>query len=197
MDTALIWLPLIEEYVMEADRMITASANPALSGWRFPRFLGSPGLSKAMGAALTGLLETLQILTAPVEQRCQLLYDYFCTQPFRAYCGDVRYGLVEDFIQRVGLQNLPHDHLQHLCQQAPSLQAQEQIQALLTDSSFVTFTVQISQPGDRAFDEESFGALVEQFSADLWRLLDRSFNFPFSPALVHITNSMMELSRSR
>ncbi|MFQ5978501.1 MAG: hypothetical protein ACE5OZ_10275 [Candidatus Heimdallarchaeota archaeon] len=132
MDTALIWLPLIEEYVTEADRIITASANPALSGWRFPRFSGSPGLSKAMGAALTGLLETLQILTAPDEQWRQLLYDYFCTQPFRAYGGDARYGLVEDFIQQVGLLNFPLEHLEHLCQQAPSLQAQEQIRALLT-----------------------------------------------------------------
>ncbi|MFQ5978827.1 MAG: hypothetical protein ACE5OZ_11925 [Candidatus Heimdallarchaeota archaeon] len=183
MDTALLWLPLIEEYVTEADRIISASANPALSGWHFPRFRGSPGLSKAMGAALTGLLETLRILIAPVGQQRQLIYDYFCTQPFRAYSGDARYCLMEDFIQRVGLFNFPLDHLQHLCQQAPSLQAQEQIRALLTDSSSVSFIVRISQPGDRAVDEESFCAIVEQFLANLWKLLDQSFGFPFSPAL--------------
>ncbi|MFQ5976978.1 MAG: hypothetical protein ACE5OZ_02455 [Candidatus Heimdallarchaeota archaeon] len=49
--------------------------------------------------------------------------------------------------------------------------------------------MQISQPEDRAVDEQSFDALVEQFSADLWRLLDQSFNFPYSPALVQVVNS--------
>ncbi|MFQ5979673.1 MAG: hypothetical protein ACE5OZ_16210 [Candidatus Heimdallarchaeota archaeon] len=55
---------------------------------------------------------------------------------------------------------------------------------------------QISQPEDRVIDEKSFDVLVEQFYGDLWRLLDQSFNFPFSSAQIHLLNSDINKPKS-